>query len=365
MALLPPPDHIPVSVASVYLIAQILAAETNRTGAEGECPSFLKTGNRPYAVLRSTNPDPDPDPEVEDDTETFELTATKVEILKAQYRPDDYFSANGVRIAFVSKSGKPFYKRLGVGYPAPDVLNIALDLRPPYQTCLNGDRVKENLNRHSLSRLVASSMPERFGLVLPAAVASSAGLALRQAFAAGGMEALMIEEDGRETPVPEAFWRTEKADAVLARDALVSMQVDGRTAVGHVFMRASDIRDDWPQILGLAPPKKPDRVLSPYIELAKKVSDELKLTGGHAENDARISWDKVREKVAEWYAHFIPEVNARTEARIDHVTTLIRHPLDENGGFVSGKAAKKKPAVNPQKKLRGARHQQTRQQKKA
>lgn len=365
MALLPPPDHIPVSIASVYLIAQLLAAETNRTGTEGEYPSFLKKESPPRAVLRSTNPDPDPDPEVGDDTVFFELTATKVEITKTQYRPDDYYSANGVRIAFVSKSGKPFYKRVGGGYPAPDVLDVAVDLRPPYQTCLHRDRVQQNLNRHSLSRLVKSSMPERFGLAMPSAVATSAGLALRQAFAAGSVEAVMIEEDGRETPVPEAFWRTDKADIVLSGDALVSMQVDGRTAIGHVFMSVTDIRDGWPQILGLALPKKPDRVLSPYIELAKKVSDELNLTGGHAENDARIPWDRVREKVVEWYSHFIPDVNARTEARIDHVTTLIRHPMDENGGFVSGKAPRKKPPENLQKQRRGARRQQPRQQKKA
>lgn len=354
MDVLPPPGHIPVSVAAVYLIGQILAAETHLTGAKSDLPSFLARERPPFAIL---NPEtPDPDPEEHDTIERFELTATRVEILKACPQADDLVSANAVRLFLTSKDGRPFYKRLGSGYPARDIVDVDVALRPPYRTCLHPARVRENLNKVGLRSLSRSKDEERFALVCPSSMAAAAGLALKQALADEIVAAaVVIEEDGTRSTVPPGFWRTERAEAALAQHALVSVAIESRVAVGYVFMSADVIRDGWAQILRFVRPKDPDHLFSPYIELAMAVSHNLGMVNGRDGIGARLPKERVLQEIERLWAEYMPKDLTRLEQRKSYVAALIRHPDDDTGGYVSGKPVEPKADAPPPKARRGAR----------
>jgi len=186
-------------------------------------------------------------------------------------------------------------------------------------------------------------------------MAASAGLALKQALADEIVAAIVIEEDGTTTSVPPGFWRTPKAEVALTQDVLVSVPLEGRVAVGHVYMSADAIRDGWAQILRFVRPKDPKHLFSPSIELAMVVSNNLGLVNGRDEIGARFPKVKVLAEIERLWAKYMPKDLNRLEQRKSYVAALIRHPEDDTGGYISGKPVEPKAEAVAPKARRQAR----------
>jgi hypothetical protein len=158
---------------------------------------------------------------------------------------------------------------------------------------------------------------------------------LREALAAGEVEATLQETDGELTPMPTAFWRTSNADDVMDHDHLVAVPLPGRVACGHIVMREGDLVKACGKELEGAWPI----YLPPYVAFMFRVVQALGLT-----QERRLTKDQVMHRLREmWPA----DLGEPSKGKIEFMATFLRHPEDEAGGYYKPERAANATGAGP------------------
>lgn len=333
MNLLTPPNHVPVSFATVFLIASILHDQTNK--AEDAPPDeYFQRYYQPVAVTPRSGPRR---LNMQNGDRRRELFSVGVELVPSSAKPLNPFAYDAVRIAFRDVEGAPFSKRPeGVSWSGPDpVYHLHLTLRPPFDTCLSPENVQRCINA-GLARAV-SPLPEGFKIHFPS-FEHDAGARYRQALALGTLRSILLEDNGELTPIPPRFWRSAQAEAVFLSDTPITVDLgDGptaRQATGVVIVDLVALRDGWRAAFSTARTgmlmAEPSYGL--YLDFLIEVARSLQMVDGCDANGIRISAATLRERVGELWDSKVPKREELSEHKLTMMVTILRHPGHGAGG---------------------------------
>jgi hypothetical protein len=362
MPLLVPRNHVPVSFATVFLIANILYDQTNKSDEDPKDGYFARyfpptagyTKPKPLKVNRGPrmaggNP-----------VVRHELTAVALEVLPSSAKPINPYVYDAVRIAFRDIYDVPFSRPVeNTSSSGLDPFyHLSLTLRPPYNTCLSPENVSRCLNG-GLLRAV-SPLPDGFGMTFPN-FEDDAKTRYRQALAEGSLSAVALEESGRVIPIPDYFWRSEAAEAVFLEDRPITFEADGRQVTGSPLVDIMALRDGWRSAFTGAPAAigMTERSYSPHIDFLIDVVRDLGMIDGCDAQGNRIPAEVLSDRVVTMWKkrHGGREPVAY---KLKMMTTMLRHAEHETGGALSKEALaaantlrEKQAAENPNKRTRG------------
>ncbi|MGU3663940.1 hypothetical protein ACLBX9_07115 [Methylobacterium sp. A49B] len=362
MPLLVPRNHVPITFATVFLIACILYYQTNKSDEDPRdeyyeryfLPTAGYTRPEPYEAncgSRATGVSP---------IIRHELVAVALEITPSSEKPINPYVYDAVRIAFRDLYGAPFSKPIdNTSSSGPDPFyHLILTLRPPYNTCLSPENVNRCLNGGLLR--AASPLPDGFSMSFPS-FEDDAKTRYRQALAEGRLGAVALEESGHVTPIPDYFWRSEAAEAVFLEDAAITFQADGRHVTGLPLVDIMALRDGWRSALTGAPATigMTERSYSPYIDFLIDVVRDLGMVDGYDAQGNRIPVKALSDRIVTMWKK---RHNGREPIpyRLNMMTTMLRHSDHATGGALSKEALaavnvlrEKQAAESPNKRTRG------------
>lgn len=321
MALLPPPDHLPTSVAVLHLIASILHDESNRTGKDPRLPQRM----RPVARLRNHRW-----PTVS----TYDMVSIGFTITEHPDHPRDPFRFGGVQVTFELRIPPQPRRRLPKGAlrlkpvglePEPP---MTLTLRPPYADCLSRAKLKANLSRGL--RDIEDPIPEGSVFDFPD-FAVSVGAKFRHALAQGALRTILVDEEtGQVVDLPPDFWRTHDAEVALAQDAPVSFRFSHKTAHGHVYIAIAEMQRGWRSVVEPAAPV-PEPLMtaplpSPWMAFQHKVAAHFGYSGGRTTRNTRYTKKEIQDYIKDTWPE---EFGLFSASAASFLARFIRHPDDE------------------------------------
>lgn len=340
MSLLVPRNHVPVSFATVFLIACILYHQSNKSDEDPRDEYYERYFPPTAGYVRPKPSKINNNPRMSgvNSVVRHELVAVALEVLPSSAKPINPYVFDAVRIVFRDLYGAPFSKPVeNTSSSGPDPFyHLTLTLRPPYDACLSPKNVNRCLNG-GLLRAV-SPLPDGFGMTFPN-FEDDAKTRYRQALAEGSLSAVALEDSGRVTPIPDYFWRSEAAEAVFLEDSPIAFEADGRQVTGSPLVDIMALRDGWrsaftgaPVAIGIT-----ERSYSPYIDFLIDVVRDLGMVDGCDAQGNRIPVEALSDRiVAMWKKRH----NGREPIpyRLKMMTTMLRHSDHATGGALSKEA---------------------------
>ncbi|WP_289015533.1 hypothetical protein [uncultured Methylobacterium sp.] len=331
MALLPPPHHVTLPVAAVYILAAGLRELTNRNDAEldGDLDRYI----RPYILIpKSYKPNPSTFPVPKPRGIRFSLIVTSIELTSGADIRKNAYSFSGVSIRFSDADGRPFAsapKKHSMSMEA--LYQIALHLKPPFTDCLAPAKIRASLNKGIMRSF--APLPDGYEAKFPQFEYELVSR-YRQALALGILKAVLLQDNGRVALIPAHFWRSAEADEPFLDCKPITIDIDGNFVTGRPFVDIHLLRDNWQHAFGLTPARSQvaDISFGPYMDLMRDVALKLGMVDGCDPAGERILMDKLKKEINDLWDER-PGLPGRTPNKVDMMATLLRHPGHAAGGL--------------------------------
>lgn len=333
MALLPPPHHVPVSLASVYLLAASLREMTTRNDVASN--DHLGGYATPQIIMpRRMVPAPSPLRLHDTQADHFPLMVVSVDLTIGVEGIRNPYLYEGVIVGFADAHGRRFSSPPeGLSMSTGALCQLRLHMKPPFTDCLAPKMVRASFDS-GIARSFAP-LPKGYEVKFPR-LEHNTVTRYRQTLALGTLQAVLLQEDGRGVTIPRHFWRSEMAEGVFLQSRTITIEVDGRQVTGTPFVDIDVLRDGWQRAFGLssARTRVTDVSYGPYINFMIEVAGRLGMVDGRGANGKRIPVDTVKQTINELWKER-PRLTGHTDNKVDQMATLLRHPGDAAGGNVS------------------------------
>lgn len=306
-----PAGHVPVCIAPLYVIAQVLQASAPATGTAAV--DLREIGVHGLGLI--TVPHRGRGQSYSLVFEGVEATRVGIELrLQARETPRPKPRALPVRLipppripggARTGKAQEPEGGADGDAPPAPSgplrtPARLAITLVPPYRECLQPDRLGVSAQALGFVGL-ARPLPEGVRITVPP-IAERIGIEAREALCEGITRTILVDErTGESIDIPPAFWRTDEAEVALAADEIITVPIPG---VGDARGRACIAPHQLDLVCSRARAKlfgkaPPPRLRTPGAALLERVSHELGYVDGkprrwHLRLDHIAAWVELR-----------------------------------------------------------------------
>ncbi|SEG69694.1 hypothetical protein SAMN04488144_14521 [Methylobacterium sp. 190mf] len=349
-----PPNHIPLPVAAVYIVASVLQ-DAHTAGPRADDPSPFSAARlfvtrRAPDGARAAPPPPRILPGARPPAATvppgstpqYFMVCTGLRVTEGS-EPGDL----GVVISFRDADGQTFYTSNKEG-ASSSVAGLDFFLRPPAVDCLSNPRLRDGLN--SVGLISLGGPPPEDLVVSAASFERRAVTRYRQALALGLLQAVVIDKDGCKTPIPAAFWPRDEAEAYFSDQRPLSVEIEGRPVRGHVFVDVARLGAEWRRAFRQIPASAlmAEAVFDPlgYVRVDEDrpslgvlpdfmdfVGRDLGIVDGRGPDGLPIQVKTLKPLLEWWWDHHPATVDIPMKPGfIEAMLTLLRHHDDQSGG---------------------------------